>query len=92
LSVPRLGCVRPSDFASEGAGIVGPSEPIFVIRSTPTCRQRNVRCGVSPEVASCLRRVRSSSNNRHRYRAKIMIYAQKPGMRVRTGRFEKLGS
>jgi DNA invertase Pin-like site-specific DNA recombinase len=23
LSVPRPGCVRPSDFASEGAGIVG---------------------------------------------------------------------
>src|ERR1700688_3355464 len=45
LSVPRPGCVRPSDFASEGTGIVGLAEPICVVRSTPTRRQGNVRCG-----------------------------------------------
>jgi SRSO17 transposase len=32
--------IRPSDFASEGAGVVGLAAPICVVRSTPTGRQR----------------------------------------------------
>jgi len=31
------GCVRPSDLASEGAGIVGLAQPIYANRSAKEC-------------------------------------------------------
>ena len=47
--MPRPGCVRPSDFASEGAGIAGLAKAICVVCSKPT-GQRNVRSRVNPAV------------------------------------------
>jgi hypothetical protein len=47
--VPCPGCVRPSDFASEGAGIAGLAKAICVVCSKPT-GQRNVRSRVNLAV------------------------------------------
>jgi hypothetical protein len=42
----------------KGAGIVGLTEPIWVVRPTPTGRQRNVRSGSIATELGCLRDVR----------------------------------